>query len=158
MLSNDNKAKCSNCRVVNGDQVVDYETFLQSKQQYQPHINPDDKVSVSIITTSTYELISFFTYSEERLPYLPYILSRWPANLVIAMQIKQNEVDSMINRLFAMKLPKRVFIVLMPARKGSAFQINKLRNIAMSSVITTHIMIMDMDLWPARTTDVTFLP
>mgnify|MGYP002463943313 FL=1 len=47
--------------------------------------------------------------------------------------------------------------VYRPARRGlrcikrSIYPLNRLRNIAIANVQTTHFVVFDMDMWPART-------
>lgn len=53
-----------------------------------------------------------------------------------------------------MKLPDRVRIILYISRRSrdpkGVYPVNKLRNIAIVNVVTTHFLVMDMDMWPAR--------
>ena len=54
----------------------------------------------------------------------------------------------------SLNLPPRVRIILYIPQKNSKdmsdYPVNKLRNIAIVNIVTTHFLVMDMDMWPAR--------
>lgn len=47
-------------------------------------------------------------------------------------------------------VPKRLNIIAYFSDSAEPYPINKLRNIAMDHVQTTHFWLADMDMWPAR--------
>ena len=53
------------------------------------------------------------------------------------------------------QLPDRIRIVVYTPLASrdipGVFPVNKLRNIAIVNVVTTHFLVLDMDMWPSRT-------
>lgn len=63
------------------------------------------------------------------------------------------QLEETISRIQELDLPDRVRIILYIPRisrdpKG-IYPVNKLRNIAIVNCVTTHFLVMDMDMWPA---------
>lgn len=48
-----------------------------------------------------------------------------------------------------LNIPKRANIIGINALRASPYPINKLRNIAIRYVTTSHFWVADMDMWPA---------
>ena len=59
-----------------------------------------------------------------------------------------------IQRIKELDLPPRVriifYIPLASRDIPGVFPVNKLRNIAIVNVVTTHFLVLDMDMWPSR--------
>ena len=53
--------------------------------------------------------------------------------------------------LDTLSLPSRIQIIPYLVQNDTTYPINKLRNIAIDHVNTTHFWLADMDMWPART-------
>lgn len=101
----------------------------------------------------------------DRLEFIPYLLQRWDGfayhcliifrNYNIAVFTHKREIKSTIRLIKSMNLPDRVRIILYIPRRSrdikGVYPVNKLRNIAIVNTITTHFLVMDMDMWPART-------
>lgn len=69
--------------------------------------------------------------------------------MVFTIQVKNNEKDAVVEKVKSLQLPSRVTIVLMITKDNcNKFYVNKLRNIAITSIRTTHFLVLDMDLWP----------
>ena len=72
----------------------------------------------------------------------------------IAVFTHSNQVEETIKLIKSLQLPSRVRIVLYIPQKDSEkigdYPVNKLRNIAIVNIITTHFLVMDMDMRPAR--------
>lgn len=95
------------------------------------------------------ELLYSINNSPERLDFIPFFLKRWPSYLVFAVQIKSNDKAEIIEIIKSLQLPNRVTVVLMITKDNcKKFYVNKLRNIAITSIRTTHFLVLDMDLWP----------
>ena len=85
----------------------------------------------------------------ERLSFLPLLLKRWPSYFTIALQLKEMEKALVIHKITSLQLPDRVSIILyITTNKSKGFYVNKLRNVAIKSIRTTHFLILDMDAWP----------
>lgn len=50
----------------------------------------------------------------------------------------------------SLSLPKRLHISYYLSKSNGIYPINKLRNIAIDHVNTTHFWVADMDMWPSR--------
>ena len=76
---------------------------------------------------------------------------------MIAVQCKSNHVKQTVKYVQELNLPDRVSIVVMPLRPTqNKFYVNKLRNLAIKAIRTTHFIPLDMDLWPMGL--IVFLP
>lgn len=53
------------------------------------------------------------------------------------------------NYLNSYDLPKRFTVITYISQQETPYPINKLRNIAISFVHTSHFWVADMDLWPS---------
>ena len=99
-----------------------------------------------------------------RLTFLPSLLKRWPGSLLaqrvtcrqfsIAVKVKAGEERLVRKTLRQLSLPDRVRLVLYltpPKHKHYLqFPVNKLRNLAIVNIVTTHFLVLDMDMWPIR--------
>ena len=74
---------------------------------------------------------------------------------VIVVYILPYKVRETKNFIYLMNLPPRVQIILYITQKGidrdNVFPVNKLRNIGIVNIETSHFIVLDMDMWPART-------
>ena len=86
---------------------------------------------------------------KERLAFLPYLLKRWPSYFTITVQLKRREKAYVIHAITSLNLPDRVSIILYITGDNTGnFFVNRLRNVAIQSIRTTHFLILDMDAWP----------
>ena len=68
---------------------------------------------------------------------------------MIAVQCKSSVVKNTVKYVLELNLPDRVSIVIMPLQASQhKFYVNKLRNLAIKAIRTTHFIPLDMDLWP----------
>ena len=78
-------------------------------------------------------------------------------NYNIAVLTHTYEVEEAIKLIRKLDLPNRVRIILYIPRASrdpkGVFPVNKLRNIAIVNCVTSHFLVMDMDMWPARRND-----
>ena len=69
--------------------------------------------------------------------------------MVLAVQVKQRDRSAVVNKILSLNLPDRVTVIVMTTRDNCfKFYVNQLRNIAITSIRTSHFLILDMDLWP----------
>ena len=72
----------------------------------------------------------------------------------IAVLTHAKQVKDTVELIKSLNLPPRVRIILYIPQKNSKdmsdYPVNKLRNIAIVNIVTTHFLVMDMDMWPAR--------
>ena len=99
-----------------------------------------------------------------RLPFLPSLLKRWPGSRLekgvtrrqfsIAVKVKLDEEKPVLKTLRELSLPDRVRLILYRTRpkhkRYLQFPVNKLRNLAIVNIVTTHFLVLDMDMWPIR--------
>lgn len=105
------------------------------------------------------------THSVDRLGFIPFFLERWQGwfreermsrrSICITLHVKKNDVPDAVRTIHRFQLPDRVRIVLyIPLASRDipgVYPVNKLRNIAIVNVVTTHFLVLDMDMWPSRT-------
>lgn len=69
--------------------------------------------------------------------------------VVLSLIVPYDEVKSVGNTLKTYSLSSRVRIVIMAKKRTSkSFPINRLRNLAISFVTTSHYLVLDMDMFP----------
>ncbi|KAK8806284.1 hypothetical protein WA171_007368 [Blastocystis sp. BT1] len=128
-----------------------------------PHIQP----ILSHSTEPDFTIIS--QSSSERLFFLPHLLERWHGSISIALFITEKEEPDIVRSLVENQYPSRLRITLYIHNSDSTkdcvyqrkkkstlscvttniYPINRLRNIAISNIQTTHFIVFDMDMWPA---------
>ena len=80
---------------------------------------------------------------------LPQILSRWQGRYVFVISTTNDTQQETVNQLGTIHLPKRV-TTLVYAMNSSDFPINRLRNLGIRNIQTSHFMVLDMDLMLSR--------
>ena len=66
------------------------------------------------------------------------------------MYILSDDDEKQLNTLFnAIDFGNRVFFTLFRAQNTTEYPYNKLRNLSIKKVKTSHYWVMDMDIWPA---------
>lgn len=102
------------------------------------------KYSFSIVSATTMD----------RLAFLPSLLERWEGEFSIAVKVRNLDERKASRMVKSLNLPDRVrtilYIVSARSSEASDFPVNKLRNIAIVNIVTTHFLVLDMDMWPAR--------
>ena len=77
-------------------------------------------------------------------------------SICITLYVKKNDVPDAVRTIHHFQLPDRiriVFYVPLASRDiPGVYPVNKLRNIAIVNVVTTHFLVLDMDMWPVSTT------
>lgn len=103
-------------------------------------------------TTGPNEVTIIAATTPNRLTFLPSLLKRWPGQFSIAVKVKAGEERLVRKTLRQLSLPDRVRLVLYltpPKHKHYLqFPVNKLRNLAIVNIVTTHFLVLDMDMWP----------
>ena len=73
------------------------------------------------------------------------------------MLVRNNDLIRVKQKLEAAHLLSSYHVILVIVKKSSpfysSFPVNKLRNIAIRHVVTSHFLVMDMDLWPTGITN-----
>ena len=106
----------------------------------------------------------------DRLSYMPFLVERWKGYFSLAIIASEDElktVDSFLKNYASLpNFRVTVYIVLSDAQRNyvvytrdpnhkrmfnrRVFPINLLRDYALNNAETSHVMLLDMDLWPTR--------
>lgn len=100
-----------------------------------------------------------FIHSYERVYFLPFWLERWQGldyfkklicrSLSITFFLYGEGATVYEQVIKSLDVPKRLNIIAYFSDSAEPYPINKLRNIAIDQVQTTHFWLADMDMWPA---------
>lgn len=140
--------------------VCRYEgSALQSTLSLFVLLSPCSVVVIPDAPKFSFSIVSATTM--DRLAFLPSLLERWEGEFSIAVKVKNRDERKASNLVKSLNLPDRVRIILyiVSSRSSEAtdFPVNKLRNIAIVNIVTTHFLVLDMDMWPARSFWIAFL-
>lgn len=92
-----------------------------------------------------------FDRSVNRLQYIDEHLWRWSGSMAVVVYCRLSEEPIVLDFICHKRLPSRLTLLMYVVPDHSTiFPINKLRNIGIQSVYTTHYIVMDMDMWPIR--------
>ncbi|KAK8807234.1 hypothetical protein WA158_003993 [Blastocystis sp. Blastoise] len=101
-------------------------------------------------TEGNYDVTLITQTSTLRLFYFPYLLSRWSGPMVAAIFLKKADEEEFKEFINAVSLSQRLHLVRYRPVDESIYPYNKLRNIAVARVTTSHFWVADMDMWPAE--------
>ena len=77
-------------------------------------------------------------------------MKRWTGSISIAIYLKSKEEEEYLNDLQSKDyFHKAVTISHYLSQSPLEYPYNRLRNIAISKVKTSHFLVMDMDMWPS---------
>lgn len=86
-----------------------------------------------------------------RLQYIDEHLWRWAGPMVVVIYCHLSEEQTVLDFICHRHLPSRLtLLVYVVSDDSTIFPINRLRNIGIQSVYTTHYIVMDMDMWPIQ--------
>ena len=71
--------------------------------------------------------------------------------MVLVIAYTEDSQKRVLDYIGSHYYPSRFTLILVKQADKSIFPINKLRNIGIRSIETTHFLLFDMDLWPSRT-------
>lgn len=96
-----------------------------------------------------------------RVVFFPYLLSRWSGyehiislisrDLSIAVFVTAREETTLRRIVENGNYESRLRITPLMAQNNKEYPINKLRNLAIRNVRTSHFWLTDMDMWPSGT-------
>lgn len=94
--------------------------------------------------------------SEERVWMIEHTCERWPGALAVAVHVRGNPNKVMHMHQRVEKFGScstagevRLSLEVLHGRREDSYPINKLRNLAISRVTSTHMLLLDVDLWPS---------
>lgn len=138
-----------------------------------------DGFAITIISQTTFFLfLPSYSCSLERLFYIPHLLARWKGNgmnasliprpISIAVFVDVAELPRIHSFIQSSSFPSRLLLTLYIALNQShdcamfrgyfgrlsckqqfIYPINRLRNLAIKRVETSHFLMLDMDTWPS---------
>ena len=98
--------------------------------------------------------MSTITCSYDRIEFIGEHAWRWQGNLIFVIYCDEIEEQLVLKWIATHSIPDRIMLVLhivSSSYRAKVFPINKLRNLGITNVRTTHYVVMDMDMWPVRT-------
>ena len=134
---------------------------------------------ITFVAQASWDLFPFII-SKERLFFVEHFLKRWggwrciisliPRPISITVIVHRNELHEMEQFIQQSHFPDRLTLTLyiidvssnpdcvftqladgsMQCEPGPIYPLNRLRNIAIESVSTSHFVLFDMDVWPSR--------
>ena len=88
----------------------------------------------------------------ERISFLKYFASRWNGPLIACIKVHSANLTAATQSLRELDLPVYFSVIFYIVSEGDRyvndFPVNLLRNIAIRNVVTTHFLVLDMDMWP----------
>lgn len=88
----------------------------------------------------------------ERISFLKYFSSRWNGHLIACIKVHNDSLTEAIQSLKELNLPIYFSVIFYIVSDGDRyvndFPVNLLRNVAIRNVVTTHYLVLDMDMWP----------
>mmetsp|Transcript_8786 Transcript_8786/g.25557 ORF Transcript_8786/g.25557 Transcript_8786/m.25557 type:complete len:491 (+) Transcript_8786:68-1540(+) len=129
------------------DMVREFEEASETKVANSPGAEQLGGIAISLVSQT----------SEERVWMVEHICKRWPGALAIAVYVRGNpnkvmQTHRKVEKYGACSTDNEVRIALevLHGKKEEAYPINKLRNLAIARVSTTHFLLVDIDLWPSE--------
>ena len=110
--------------------------------------DPNLPFNVTIVSVTSY-LFHFCFILVQIVFILPQILSRWPGYYVFVITTTLSDRRSLLRELGSLYLSSRITTIIYTL-DSSSFPINKLRNLGIRNIQTTHFMMLDMDLVLSR--------
>ena len=90
---------------------------------------------------------------KNRIPFLRYILRRWSGRIVAVLALSPRNYQRYLkdaDDVLRFSPPRRLKIVLYKYSESEPFPVNKLRNLAINNIETTHFFYNDIDFLPSR--------
>ena len=97
-------------------------------------------------------------YRVQRLFFIPHIAKRWLGPISMAIYMKSSEDEKLIDQYMQNSFfPQSIQIIPYFSKIPTEYPYNKLRNLALKEVTTSHFWVMDMDMWPSSNLYTTLL-
>ncbi|KAK8800060.1 hypothetical protein WA588_002878, partial [Blastocystis sp. NMH] len=120
----------------------------------RPYITEEEDWTSS--SRHSFNVTAIMVATESRISFFKYLLPRWKGPLIVTILVNSTRIVQVKKQLKAANLPPSTEVILMVASPKSPhfshFPINRLRNIAIRHVTTSHFLVLDMDLWPSPNT------
>ena len=122
--------------------------YSQANRRYSVAKNTKDVVE-EISGSYPYDVTLITQTSQERLFYFEYTTKRWTGPISVSLFVStedQDNIDAYKSYLSKFKLIQ----VHTCISNTIDYPVNRMRNIAIENVATTHFFVCDMDLWPSQ--------
>lgn len=82
--------------------------------------------------------------------FIPYIVNRWGGPISVAIYMKSEEEKETVNSLIHNDFfPQTVSVHQYLSSIPTEYPYNRLRNLSLRGITTSHFWVMDMDMWPS---------
>ena len=90
-----------------------------------------------------------FPFRIQRIFFFPHLVQRWSGPMSVTVYLKSHIEKEQVTQLLAQtSLPRSITFSFYITKDPTEYPYNKLRNIALSKIVTSHFWVMDMDMWP----------
>lgn len=110
----------------------------------------DKKMNVTLISVLTYERIPMISYMVKRWSGLGSCIHLMCRPIVLSLFAAAEDLKKVTRALDRHNISPSVKLLIMVRKHDSTFPINRLRNLAISLVTTSHFLVLDMDMFPSR--------
>lgn len=111
-------------------------------------------MDVTVVIAATSFLTAGLTFRFDRLSFLHYFAQRWKGFLIATIKVDADSVANATQAVAELRLPPKFTVILYIVEPKDPdffdFPVNRLRNIGIRNVRTTHFLMLDMDMWPSR--------
>lgn len=111
------------------------------------------QIEFTLITILTYTYHSLIICSKSRMFFVNTLIKRWSGHFIFVIYSDQGDLPLLETMNVTNPLPDRIQIVRFDYIRDEngelIFPINRLRNIGIQHVRTSHYAVIDMDLWPS---------
>lgn len=164
------QGRCTHCELcVAGRNCRPYETEQEGGRRRKVRSRLDIAIATSLQRDCNHgrhvEQTALVHSRKSRISFFRYIIPRWQGSLcphfimhrplIVTLLVNTTQLTQVKTELEAANLPPSYEVILMIVSPKSPlfshFPINRLRNIAIRHVITSHFLVLDMDLWPSCT-------
>ena len=115
-----------------------------SDEQIRNRCIPSSNSSCPDITLVT-QLTYWSILSLIRIPFFYYLIQQWSGHISAALALTPKEYVRYSKDFFSFPIPKRVKITLFQLDPSKPFPVNRLRNIAINNIETSHFFYNDID-------------
>ncbi|KAK8796405.1 hypothetical protein WA588_000540 [Blastocystis sp. NMH] len=135
------------------------------------HLDTTPRNRSALPVTDTFDFTVISQTTKERLFFFPYLLQRWKGPLSIAIMTNVTDTEEIETFIQSSNFPDRLRLALyitgLPGKtdcvyrrtsrglrcvRATIYPLNRLRNIAIQNSLTSHFVVFDMDMWPAKHT------
>lgn len=138
--------------IIESRDVFSNETTIRKVMGMEEDANTTDFTIVAVLTCVS---LCRVIHRQNRLFFFDHLLRLWTGRFTFVLFCYSHE-EPTIRRFFAhQSFPSRMAVVMYteptPGDAPGHFPVNKMRNLGIANVHTSHFIVTDMDLWPSRT-------